>query len=71
MWPDPRCFPAALLAITVSLPEKAFEALDRSIPYALDISPGETKEYGLALFLFVYTLTLARALGAAPPDDAA
>jgi hypothetical protein len=69
-WPTMECFPAALLAISVSLPEKLFEALGRPVPYALEISPGETKEYGLALFLLVYALSLSRALaaaGAAPP----
>ena len=63
-WPTAVCFPAALLAILVTLPEKVFKALDRPVTAALDISPGETKEYCLALFLFVYLLSLLLALRA-------
>jgi hypothetical protein len=66
VWPTSECFPAALLAVTITLPKKLFGAFDSAVPYALEISPGETKEYCLALFLFVYTLSLARALGRAP-----
>ena len=36
-----------------------FEAFDRPVPYLIEISAGETKEYCLALFLFVYLLGLA------------
>jgi hypothetical protein len=62
--PGRECLPSALLAVTVTLPEKLFEALERPVPYLLEISAGETKEYGLALFLLVYLLGLARALAA-------
>jgi len=48
--------------VTVKLPEHAFAALDRPVPYLLDIVPGETKELCLALFLFVYALGMQRAL---------
>ncbi len=64
VWPGFECFPSAFVAVTVSLPEKLFESLDRPVPYLLEISPGETKEYCLALFLFVYLLALVRALKA-------
>lgn len=61
-WPTYVCFPSALLALVVSLPKKAFELLDRPVPAFIDFSPGETKEYCLALFLFVYLLSLLLAL---------
>jgi hypothetical protein len=64
-WPTLAALPAALLALTVSLPEKLFEAAGRPVPYLIEISAGETKEYGLALFLLVYALGLLRALRAA------
>lgn len=63
-WPSAACLPAALLALTVSLPEKLYEAGGRPVPYLIEISAGETKEYGLALFLLVYALGLVRALRA-------
>lgn len=63
-WPTLACLPAALLVLTVSLPEKLFEALERPVPYLIEVSAGETKEYCLALFLLVYALGLLRALRA-------
>ncbi len=66
IWPPIRCLPAALGALTVSLPKKVFEAAGRHEPYYLDLSPGETKEYCLALFLLVYCASLALALHGAP-----
>ena len=71
IWPTFVCFPAALFVVTVSLPEKLFEALGREVPYLLEISAGETKELCLALFLMLYLVTLARHLRAAPPRPAA
>lgn len=65
-WPTLACLPAALLALTVTLPEKVCKGLDRPIPYLIEISAGETKEYCLGLFLLVYALGLLRALRAAP-----
>ncbi len=62
VWPSFECMPAAILVVTVSLPKKVFEILDRPLPYLLDFSPGETKEYCLGLFLFVYLFSLALAL---------
>lgn len=66
IWPTFVCFPAALFAVTISLPEKLFEATRGEVPYLLEISAGETKEFCLALFLMVYLVTLARELRAAP-----
>ncbi|HEX6882205.1 MAG TPA: hypothetical protein VF530_02430 [Planctomycetota bacterium] len=63
-WPSLACLPAAALALTVTLPEKVCKALDRPVPYLIEISAGETKEYCLALFLLVYALGLLRALRA-------
>ena len=65
IWPGPRCLPAALCAVVVSLPHKAYEAFERELPAALAYDPGETKECFLALFLAVYLLGLVRALDAA------
>jgi hypothetical protein len=62
-WPPLACVPAAFLALTVSMPEKLFEAAGREVPYLIEISAGETKEYELALFLLVYLLALRLALG--------
>ena len=63
IWPTIVCLPAALVAIAVSLPKKIFRLLDREQPYYFDISPGETKELGLALFLMLYLLTMLLQLG--------
>lgn len=70
-WAGFECLPAAVLALTVSFPKKVYEALDRPLPALLDFSPGETKEYCLALFLLVYLLSLLQALraSAAPGLD--
>lgn len=69
-WPGFECMPAAILVLTISLPKKGFELLDRPEPYLLDISPGETKEYCLALFLLVYLCSLLLALRNAPEASA-
>ena len=74
IWPSFVCMPAAILVVTVSLPKKVFRLLDQPQPYYLDISPGETKELGLALFLMIYLLTLVVELGTASrlePKEAA
>jgi hypothetical protein len=71
VWPGFECMPAAILALTISLPKKGFELLDRPEPYFLDISPGETKEYCLALFLLVYLWSLLSVLRAAPAPSLA
>jgi hypothetical protein len=64
IWPDPICLPSALLAVTITLPGKLFEAARGEIPPAIDISAGETKELCLALFLMIYLTCLRRALKA-------
>ena len=66
IWPTSVCLPACVVAVTVSLPKKVFEALDRDTPYPIEISPGETKEFCLALFLLLYLLVLQRELNATP-----
>ena len=68
IWPTSVCLPACVVALTVSLPKKVFEALDRDTPYPIAISPGETKEFCLALFLLLYLLVLHRELKAAPGE---
>ncbi len=62
IWPPFECLPSALIAVTISLPKKLVESAGHSEPYYLDISPGETKEFCLALFLLVYFASLALAL---------
>jgi len=58
IWPPGECFPAALMALLITLPKKVADLLHEHEGYYLDISPGETKEYLLGLFLFVYLLAL-------------
>ena len=66
IWPTIACLPAGIFANTVSLPKKAFAAVDRETPYYVEFSPGETKEFCLALFLLVYLGTMWLNLRAAP-----
>ncbi|TDJ72766.1 MAG: hypothetical protein E2O39_06090 [Planctomycetota bacterium] len=65
IWPTIACLPAAFFAITVSLPEKVYARAGLDYPTWLDISPGETKEFCLGLFLMVYLLTILRSVRAA------
>lgn len=58
IWPTMACLPTSIVALTVTFPKKLFD----EVPSALDISPGETKEFCLALFLLVYLLVLFREL---------
>ncbi len=62
IWPPAICWPAALLAVTITLPAKILEGQGREVPYLLEISAGETKEFALALFLTVYLLHMLVAL---------
>jgi hypothetical protein len=66
IWPTVECVPAALLATTISVPGRIIEKSGGEIPYLMEISAGETKEFGLGLFLMVYLVTLRRALAASP-----
>jgi hypothetical protein len=66
IWPTFECFPSALIAVVIALPKKLGLMLGFSLPDKLDIAPGETKELCLALFLFVYLLSLYLALRAEP-----
>ena len=52
------CLPAALLSLLVSWHEKMYKILDITIPEALDIRAGETKECLLALFMMMYALSI-------------
>jgi hypothetical protein len=62
MWPTLATVPSAFFAVTVKLPEHIFAALDRPVPYLIEIVPGETKEFCLSLFLLVYALGMQRTL---------
>ena len=64
IWPPLICFPAALVSLTVSLPKKVAEAAGGHESYYLEISPGETKEFCLAVFLLVYVASIWLALRA-------
>lgn len=63
IWPTMACLPTSAVALVVTFPKKFFE----EVPSALDISPGETKEFCLALFLLVYLLVLHRQLRRVDP----
>jgi hypothetical protein len=52
------------------VPKKLVEGVGMPLASAFDISPGETKEYCLALFLLVYALSLYLALRAPGPPGA-
>ncbi|MDW3095569.1 MAG: hypothetical protein R8G33_07850 [Gammaproteobacteria bacterium] len=54
LWPSYVNIPTCLLAVLVSLHEKAYKLFDTTVPNILDIRAGETKECLLAMFLFMY-----------------
>jgi len=58
IWPTYVCVPAALLALLIGFPGKAFEAFGAAVPNVLQMQVGEFKEYFLGLFLMVYVLSL-------------
>lgn len=58
LFPTYVCLPAALLSLLVSWHEKLYEPLGITIPPALDIRAGETKECMLALFMMMYALSI-------------
>ena len=62
LWPTYVNIPTCLLAILVSLHEKAYELFDTTVPNLLDIRAGETKECLLAIFLFMYIASFYKRL---------
>lgn len=68
IWPTKVALPSALVAVTITLPEKLFEATREGVPYLLEISAGETKELSIALFLLVYLASLRRRLAPQSPQ---
>ena len=60
LMPTAICLPTAFFVVFVSLPEKIVEGLGHEMPYLLDFSPGETKEYYFGLFLMLYAWSLWR-----------
>jgi hypothetical protein len=68
IWPTIECLPASVLVLTVSLPKKVFEATMDETPPFVNISPGETKELCLGLFLMFYLLVMRLELAAAKRD---
>jgi len=58
--PTAVCVPAAILTSVIAFPERIVEAFGHPIPYWMDISPGETKEYYFGLFLMLYAWSLWR-----------
>ena len=62
LWPTYVNIPTCILAISVSLHEKAYKLFDTSVPYLLDIRAGETKECLLAMFLFMYLASFYKRL---------
>ena len=62
LWPTYVNIPTCLLAIVVSLHEKAYKLFDTVVPHVLDIRAGETKECLLAMFLFMYIASFYKRL---------
>ena len=63
VWPSGTCTPAAILALTVGVPERIAERLGATPPAWLVIAePGEVKELFLAFFFMLYALTLSARL---------
>ncbi|MFT5291328.1 MAG: hypothetical protein ACI8QS_003517 [Planctomycetota bacterium] len=66
IWPTIVALPAAVGALTISLPRKLMDTSD--IPW-LDIQTGESKEAFLALFLMLYAVTVLRTCPRAKQAD--
>ena len=62
LWPTYVNIPTCLLAVLVSLHEKAYKLFDTTVPHVLDIRAGETKECLLAMFLFMYIASFYKRL---------
>ncbi len=62
LWPTYVNIPTCLLAVLVSLHEKAYKLFDTTVPHILDIRAGETKECLLAMFLFMYIASFYKRL---------
>tara|TARA_B110000238_G_C16136363_1_gene443910 strand:- start:1372 stop:2070 length:699 start_codon:yes stop_codon:yes gene_type:complete len=62
LWPSFVNIPTCLLAVFVSLHEKAYKLFDTTVPHILDIRAGETKECLLAMFLFMYIASFYKRL---------
>ncbi|MEM6999124.1 MAG: hypothetical protein AAF419_04750 [Pseudomonadota bacterium] len=62
LWPTFVNIPTCVLAIFVSLHEKAYELFGTTVPHVLDIRAGETKECLLAMFLFMYVASFYKRL---------
>jgi len=62
LWPTYVNIPTCLLAVLVSLHEKAYKLFDTTVPHLLDIRAGETKECLLAMFLFMYIASFYKRL---------
>ena len=62
LWPSYVNIPTCLLAVLVSLHEKAYKLFDTTVPNILDIRAGETKECLLAMFLFIYIASFYKRL---------
>ena len=62
LWPTHVNIPTCLLAVFVSLHEKAYKLFDTTVPHILDIRAGETKECLLAMFLFMYIASFYKRL---------
>ncbi len=67
LWPTAACLPVAVLAVTVTLPEKVAKRFVDDPPEVFDM--GETKELLLALFLMLYLIVLLRELRLRTPHE--
>lgn len=62
IWPTYVCTPAAIGAVFITLPNKLVEMAGHDVIHWMDISEGETKEFFLALFLFLYLFNLLQSV---------
>ena len=60
-WPTSACFPAALVAILIRLPERIRDMFGLS-PYSIEIRYSEVQELCFAIFLMLYLLSCSQRL---------
>jgi len=56
--PGVACVPAGLIAPLSSIPQKICESIAGDVVWPMDINAGEVKELMIAVFLFVYIVTV-------------
>ncbi|WP_353177681.1 hypothetical protein [Salinisphaera sp. T5B8] len=56
--PGIACVPAGLIAALASIPQKICKSIAGDVVWPMDINAGEVKELMIAVFLFVYIVTI-------------